>query len=311
MPAQIDILLATYNGAVWLPALLASLERQTLQDWRLIVRDDGSRDGTVALLEAFQRAHPAQVSLLDGDGVSLGVVQNFAALAAVSEAPYSVFADQDDVWLPGKLAGLLAAMQQRELATGSSTPLLVHHDLIVVDADDEVIAPSFWQLQGLDALRRGSFRALLVQNNVTGCATMINRALRELALPIPAQAIMHDHWFGLVASAFGKVIALPEALVRYRQHGGNQVGASSALVRYRRAIVDGPTALRLRVTRGFEQAAAFQAGYRGRLAAEPTNVLTDYLALPDTPRPWRQWRAIRGGFHKAGLLRDLAFYCFL
>jgi hypothetical protein len=66
---------------------------------------------------------------------------------------------------------------------------------------------------------------LLTQNFVTGCATVINRSLLELATPLPADVIMHDWWLALCAAACGRIEYLPHALVRYRQHGANQIGA--------------------------------------------------------------------------------------
>lgn len=47
---SVAILLSTYNGAAYLPALLDSLDAQTLTDWVLLWRDDGSSDGTVPLI---------------------------------------------------------------------------------------------------------------------------------------------------------------------------------------------------------------------------------------------------------------------
>ena len=74
------------------------------------------------------------------------------------------------------------------------------------------------------------YRALLMQNIVTGCATGINRALAQLAgqCKDTSQVIMHDWWLGVVAARFGKAVYLDESTMLYRQHGGNSVGAKNA-----------------------------------------------------------------------------------
>ena len=114
----IDILLATYNGETFLDEQLDSIAAQAHGDWRLIARDDGSSDRTPEILEAFRMRHPGKVVVLeDGDG-NLGLVQNFSRLMAHSDAPYAAFCDQDDVWMPEKLALSLAKMRELEQEQG-------------------------------------------------------------------------------------------------------------------------------------------------------------------------------------------------
>src|SRR5437763_17125550 len=98
----VDILLATFNGAKYLPELLSSLEGQSRADWRLIVRDDLSSDASPAILDAFAERHAGRVDVLRDERGRLGSVANFAALMEVSAAPYFMFCDQDDIWLSSK-----------------------------------------------------------------------------------------------------------------------------------------------------------------------------------------------------------------
>jgi len=152
-------------------------------------------------------------------------------------------------------------MRQMEGRYGSRTPLLVHSDLAVCDANMRLIAPSLWKFQRLNP-QVDDFSRLLVQNNVTGCTVLINRALADLAFPIPREAVMHDWWLALVASAAGKIGFVPRPLVRYRQHGANQIGAVSgsflgAIRRLKR--IDPKASLRL----GQRQARAFYDRFNG------------------------------------------------
>lgn len=218
---RVDILLATYNGERFLPEQLRSLERQTFRNWQVIARDDGSTDGTRALLAEFRARHPVAVRLVEDDGSRLGPTGNYARLLANSTAAHALFCDQDDVWLPNKIERLHALALTHE---ASDAPFLVHSDLEVVDRDLRVLAPSFWRYQHLDP-SRCAWSQLLVQNVVTGCACLFNAALRKSALPVPAEAIMHDWWLALVAASSGKIYWTAEPTVRYRQHGANETGA--------------------------------------------------------------------------------------
>lgn len=223
---EIDILLATCNGASFLEEQLRSVYAgKSGPDFRMLVRDDGSTDDTCQILDKWAASAPDFVIVTDGQG-SLGTALNYSRLMDFVEAQYVAFSDQDDVWLPEKLSLLHQKMMGVESILGKDTPLLVHSDLMVVDRSLRMIAPSFWRFQKIDPQYTG-FSATLVQNSVTGCAMMANRALVELARPVPRQAIMHDWWLALVASAFGKVVPIRKPLLMYRQHGTNTVGAKN------------------------------------------------------------------------------------
>lgn len=229
MGANVAIVMATYDGAVHVAEQLRSLLAQDVREWQLFVRDDGSRDDTRARVEAFAR-EDSRISLLPA-GERLGPAANFGTLcehALRAGAEYVFPCDQDDVWHPAKLSRALARMRQLEAAHGTSTPLLVHSDLEVVSASLDVIAPSFLRYQGIAHVPAEPLKVLLVQNFVTGCASLLNRALLELALPIPPQAIMHDWWLALCAAAAGRIGFVEDPLVRYRQHGANQIGAGGS-----------------------------------------------------------------------------------
>ncbi len=225
----IDILLATYNGEAFLEEQLDSIAAQTHGDWRLIARDDGSADRTAEILDAFRARHPDKVVVLqDGDG-NLGLVANFSRLMERSDAPYAAFCDQDDVWMPEKLALCLAKMHELEREQGqeqgAEVPLLVFTDLTVVDEELKVIDPSFWHYQGLRPERCDTLGRLLLHNVVTGCTALLNSALVDRSGPVPDAAKVHDWWVALVAVALGRLGYISRPTVLYRQHGENLIGA--------------------------------------------------------------------------------------
>src|SRR5689334_14259340 len=98
----IDIAVPTYNCATWLDTFLESIVSQDSQDWRILTRDDGSTDATLATIAAWKtRLGDRLVILADGEG-NLGPVGNYDAVLRLSRAPIIMLADPDDLWLPGK-----------------------------------------------------------------------------------------------------------------------------------------------------------------------------------------------------------------
>ena len=98
---SVDIIMGAYNGAKFLNALIESLRSQTHRKWRLLVRDDDSQDDTVALLNAAAQMDSRVQVVTDNLG-NLGCERNFHHLLGVSTAPYVMYCDPDDVWLPEK-----------------------------------------------------------------------------------------------------------------------------------------------------------------------------------------------------------------
>ena len=284
-PPRIDILLATYNGARYLPELLASLDAQTETGWRLIARDDGSTDATRAVLDAWSAARPGRVVILDDDRTGLGASGNFAALLAASDAAYFMFCDQDDIWLPDKISRMAAEMTRLEARRGDETPLLVHSDLEVVDGDLRPIDASFWRYQRLfRPMATPPRELLLVVNYVTGCATLGNAALRRAAAPVPNAAALHDWWVALVAGMLGDIADIDEPTVRYRQHGVNAVGAKQGTVRgtWRRFLAGpGAAAQRTRtiLSRSQAQAGAFLDRHGSALDPTKRALVSQYAEI--------------------------------
>ena len=225
-PHSVHVLLASYNGAEHLPLQLESIRAQTDHRWRLLVRDDGSSDQTGMVLERFAVREKRMEILRDAER-QLGAAGNFARLATAAldrGARYVMFADQDDVWFPDKIERTLKLMERSEREQGPETPVLIHSDLEVIDERGRLLHPSFMRLQRINHRLQPSsnaLRTLLVQNVVTGCTAMANRALLFVALPMPEVTLMHDWWLALCAASWGTVAYVPDATVGYRRHGTN------------------------------------------------------------------------------------------
>jgi len=300
------ILMATYNGGTFIEEQLASLRAQTYANWRLQVRDDGSIDGTVETIRRCA-AQDERVCLLEPDGIRKGASGSFSSLLErfAPEAEYLMFCDQDDVWLPNKIEITLARMRELEARCGVESPILVHTDLSVTDRELSVVATSFWCYQGLNPDARGLSR-LLVQNNVTGCTMMVNRALAVLASPVPSQAIMHDWWLALVAAAFGKIEYVPQPTMLYRQHGANDTGAKNYGLPYvLQKMLAGLAGLKASLLKTQYQACAFLERYASSLVPEQRLLVKTYCHVSGRGFWTRRWQMLRFGFFKHGFFRNI------
>lgn len=304
----IEIVLATYNGARFLPELLASLEKQTDENWRLLVRDDASSDGTPDLIRAWSARFEGRLRLLEDECGTLGASRNFAELLFRSTARYVACCDQDDVWSPDRLELTRWVLADSERDHGFETPTLVHTDLEVVDSNLRTIAPSLWRYQKLKPANSNDPGRAAVQNGVTGCTILMNRALLDLAVPIPPEAAMHDWWLAIVAAASGVVIGLPERTVRYRQHSGNELGAQGRdwwmLLRRVHRFFD-PSELRESVQASSLQAQVFVQRFGQSMPADTRQRLNAWSKILDQTWLGRRVQILRYRLFPTGVLRSL------
>ncbi len=303
----VEVLMATCNGEAFLAEQMASILSQTHRNVTLRVRDDGSHDGTAAIAAQFAERHPGRVIIEPGGDRPAGAARNFSALLEKAAGPYVMLADQDDVWLKDKVAVTLARMKQAEQARSGDLPILVHTDLRVVDEALSTLAESFWRYQNLRPHRTLTLNRLLVQNTVTGCTAMLNRALVDRVRPMPEGVIMHDWWLALVAAALGAIEVVDQPTVMYRQHGANDIGAKKWSFRYalRRASELYGRAQGQALRRTQQQAELFLHRYREDMDEPTRQMVATYADLRRRSFLSRRMAIVRGGFFKVGLLRNL------
>lgn len=216
---MIDILLSTYNGAQYLKEQLDSLLNQTAKNWRLLVRDDGSSDDTLNILNQFIRDNPDKILLVDSGGQNVGLVKSYSRLLNTSTAEYVMLCDQDDIWLPAKIAISLQSMQNCE-QLWRNIPILIHTDLIAVDKDLKIITTSVWKSEGwLVDLYSNNIYLLAVAPIVSGNTIMMNRHAVKASLPINPRCRYHDLWISLKVKCSGGVISnITIPTILYRRH---------------------------------------------------------------------------------------------
>ena len=287
------MLLAAYQGERFLPEQLRSLREQTDPCFRVLMQDDGSRDGTPELL-CKTAAEDPRFGLAAEQGRRLGPAGNFLSLLRQAEDPLIALCDQDDCWEPERLSRGREALEQAEARFGADMPILVHSDCRLVDERGETLAPSFFAHQGWRADAVG-LPELLVQNNVTGCTTLMNRPLALLAAGAdPSRVFMHDWFLAQIAAAFGHIVFVDAPLVRYRQHGENVLGASKNGILGRAAsALRMPARARERMRLCYREAEALLDAHRGKLPSEAKKTLIAFLKTRELPwpaRPLAVWR---------------------
>ena len=215
----ISVVMATFNGVQYLQEQIESILQQTISPAEIIVCDDGSVDGTIALLEAYQQE--GKLKYYENE-TTLGVVENFKkAVSLTREGNYIALSDQDDIWMPNKLEVLYNALAElEESQQEQSIPSIVYSDLILVNEHKNIINNSFWNELYHDK-HEHCLHTLLFGNFVTGCSVMMNSATKKYFLAIPP-TILHDVWLAFVGNTIGNIKAIPQPLLYYRQHANNQ-----------------------------------------------------------------------------------------
>lgn len=222
---KINIVLSTYNGAKFLAEQIESIQKQTFTDWQLLIRDDGSTDETPQIIKQFVVADK-RIKFINADKrENFGIIKNFFTLVKFEAADYYFFSDQDDVWLPNKMATMLDEAAKHDQAK----PLMVYMDLSVVDQNLVVTQPSMIRSQSHHA--NTTLLAELTENTVTGGVAMINHALAEKWVDTD-DIVMHDWYLALLATATGKLVYIDKPGELYRQHDNNVLGARTLRKRF-------------------------------------------------------------------------------
>ncbi|WP_339220208.1 glycosyltransferase family 2 protein [Paenibacillus sp. FSL W7-1332] len=223
---KVQVLLSAYNGEQYISEQIQSILNQSHGAVSILIRDDGSTDKTIELLDHWVTTHPDKIKLIKGSNV--GVVSSFFELlrAADAEVDYYCFCDQDDVWLDHKVEHAIARLNS---SIYTEVPAMVFTSTYL--ADDELNQKGAWPKP---PAQEPSFFNALYENIAIGATITMNRSTRNLFINSKSvdsqKVLMHDWWFYLLVSAFGTVIYDNTPSMLYRQHNNNVVGGSNSIV---------------------------------------------------------------------------------
>jgi glycosyltransferase involved in cell wall biosynthesis len=220
---KISVAICTYNGARYLEEQLASFLAQIRSPNEIIICDDGSYDSTSNILQAFAKQAPFETHI-HCNKITLGSTKNFEKAVFLCSGDIIALSDQDDVWHPKKLL----QMEQLFLRNPHVGGVFTNAD--VVDQDLTSFGFSVWDVvdfskkEQLHVKRGKAFDILLKRPIVTGATLAFRSLWRERLNPFP-KCWVHDAWIAFNLSACSTLTIIQENLIRYRQHGNNQIGA--------------------------------------------------------------------------------------
>jgi len=215
---SVDILMATYNGEKYIKNQLLSLQQQTYSNWTLWVRDDGSTDATLSIIDQFVENDLRVKKVTEGSGEGLKAGKNFLGLTKFGNSKYSIFCDQDDIWFEKKLEILINFAEKNFL---DNVPSLVFCDAFgYSDKSGIIVSQKVWLWYAKNVKE-----FLFFNSGYQGCNILFNNSLNELAKNYKAEYFyMHDDVISLLAHVFGKVYFIKKQLMLYRQHDNNVTG---------------------------------------------------------------------------------------
>lgn len=268
---MIDIIMATYNGAKYVDEQIRSICRQTYSNWRCIIHDDGSTDGTQDILRAWAKKDKRIIFIEDGVR-QLGPAKHFIHILKYSDAPWIMWADQDDIWFEHKVATMLKVGEQAQFKGAG-----------VVYANAALWSPK----QGVISNRNTLFYPLCLRDmlflnsGIQGASALFNAPMRELMqIPLDYYA-MHDHTLLLLAITKGEVVYVDQALMYYRQHEGNVTGHQAGS-KWKKAQQMWQNRHEPVIFRSHYNATkAFYEHYQTQLREDDKHVIETYLRLPE------------------------------
>lgn len=216
---SISILMATYNGEKYLRQQLLSLIAQTYPHWQLWIKDDGSTDTTVSIIDEFC-ALDSRIRKVSSSEKNLGAGKAFFSLLPYSDTAYTIFCDQDDIWLEKKLEELV---QYAEEQLDETHPGIIYCDAYAYS--DKLGVVTSQSISHLHAKNLQEF--LFFNSGYQGCSILFNRPLAQMAQNYTADFYMHDDIISLIAHTFGEVYFLDKPLMLYRQHDRNVTGKTA------------------------------------------------------------------------------------
>ncbi|MFV0555717.1 MAG: glycosyltransferase family 2 protein [Lactovum sp.] len=214
---KVNICLSTYNGEDFLSEQIESIQAQSFQDWRLLIRDDASTDKTREIIQDFEALDSRVCWINKGEDKNIGFVASFFELVHYEEADFYFFSDQDDIWERWKLELMLDEAKKYKF----EIPTLFYTNYKIVDKNLKIL------YEGMLRKPLKELRDFLTLNSVNGWTMMINHRLLEYWKSVDSLDF-HDWYLAELAATIGQVIYIDHLTGYYRQHDKNKVGIHSS-----------------------------------------------------------------------------------
>lgn len=206
---MISVCIATHNGERYIKQQLDSILSQLGQSDEVVISDDGSTDGTLSVINEINDPrikiyHYIQPSITNHPHEY--VCRNFENALKHVRGDYIFLSDQDDEWMPNKVAICMKALESHDL---------VLHDFSHMDENGNITKELHYN---------GTFRPknfFLRAGKHYGCAIAFRRSVLDYVLPFPKHLLLHDYWIGILTELLGNFYFESKALIKYRIHSQN------------------------------------------------------------------------------------------
>jgi glycosyltransferase involved in cell wall biosynthesis len=205
---KITVCMAAYNGESYIEKQLRSILPQLDIEDTIIIVNDYSTDRTLEILE---RIGDSRIQTIDNE-CNLGVIKSFEKSLSYASGDIVLLSDQDDLWMPGKVAEIVNVFKSNQDIT------LVASDAMLIDEVDKIIGDSFFAITGTF---KSGWLQTLIQNKYLGCTLAFRQQMISYILPFPQDVPMHDIWIGIVNDLYGRSYYIDKPLIQYRRHTSN------------------------------------------------------------------------------------------
>src|SRR5690554_4773722 len=215
---MISILLSTYNGSKYIREQLNSILNQTYNDYTLYIRDDGSSDNTLSIINEFKNLYPNKITLVQDDFGNVGVKKSFRLLMQSTKSKYYLFADQDDIWELNKVETLVKIANKSGVL---NKPYLLFSNMITFYENSNLEFDFFKKFK----VNNKKIQKGLFQGTISGCLMLFNDKAKQASLKQNINSNMLHDWDVLMSTyLYGKIEVSKTPLIRHRIHDSNMVG---------------------------------------------------------------------------------------
>lgn len=222
--------MCTYNGVRFLEEQLRSILKQTRPVDEIVVCDDGSKDGTVALVERFAERYPDKIRLIRNP-VNLGYTRNFEKAICNCSGDVIFLSDQDDIWMPDKVETICDYFE-----THPDKGFVFTNAVLVNRFGTPCYSRTLFDVVGMDRrnkklFRRGhGYQVLSTSGRVTGATTALRASFVPYCIPFPEMGQVHDEMIAVSALLRDKLGFIERCLIRYRLHETQSVGLGALFI---------------------------------------------------------------------------------
>ena len=266
--AEIDILMATYNGSKYVDKQILSILAQDFNEWRLIIHDDGSTDNTLDLIKKYEKID-SRINLISDNQYFHDPAKHFLYILKFASAPFVCFCDQDDIWMESKLRCMHEIISIKD----HNIPQVIFSDAYLLKDGKIGGRLIFSHPHHLNEI-------LFTNGGIHGSASMFNKTMVDFMLKTTETCIMHDHLLTLIGCSIGELTYMTNKLFLYRQHENNVTGNMETNL-LKRLIIGIKSSRNGYVLseNTIDGVKFFLEVYKGFLKKKDMSILTDYINL--------------------------------